>query len=46
VSINTQVDLAGDAAAGSAQPLVGYGPLFSAAGTFLRAPAALRWALT
>lgn len=44
--INTQVDLAGNAAARASQPLVGYGPLFSAAGSFLRAPAALRWALT
>jgi hypothetical protein len=46
VSINAQVDLAGDATARSTQPLVGYGPLFSAAGSFFRAPAALRWALT
>ncbi len=46
MSIDTQMDLAGDAAPRSPQPLVGYGPLFSAAGTFFRAPAALRWALT
>ena len=42
VPINTQVNLAGDAAARSAEPLVSYEPLFSAAGNFLRAPAALR----
>lgn len=44
--INTQVDLADNTAARASQALVGYSPLFSAAGSFLRAPAALRWALT
>jgi hypothetical protein len=46
VPLDTQMDFAGDATPGSAQPLVLYGPLFSAAGNFLRAPEALRWALT
>jgi len=46
VPVDAQVNLASDAAARPPQPLVGYGPLFSAAGLFFRAPEALRWALT
>lgn len=46
VPIDTQMDFAGDATTRATQPLVGYGPLFSAAGVRFRAPEALRCALT
>jgi len=45
MAIDAYMDLAGPAASGMSQPLVPYGPLFSAWAKDLRAPAALRWAL-
>lgn len=46
IAIHAQVDLAGKSATRTTQPLVSYGPLFFALAAVLRAPVALRCALT